>query len=173
MDRPEPDTFRGAQWGSRAAPGPARGRRGAGLCAAGPDGAAAPRSVSCSPEESPRCSYLWTPIAAPARALDPRPRGGPEEHAGAFTLVVVSRGPQGKPSEGGGGHGFPHMLLQEKYEVSERYSTLEHPERRRGATRRAGWKSRSPKGARGHQGASGADCEAPCPSGESGGNCRW
>jgi peroxiredoxin len=68
------------------------------------------------------------PNCGPCSALLPEAANWPREHSDMFTLVLMSRGtPKDNRKKVAGNHGFRHVLLQEKYEVSERYSTLGTP----------------------------------------------
>ena len=68
------------------------------------------------------------PGCGPCAALLHEAARWEREHAEAFSLLVVSRGtPKENRKKVAGDHGFRHVLLQEKYEVSERYSTVGTP----------------------------------------------
>ena len=89
------------------------------------------RQVSLAELLSPRRAVLLffiDPHCGPCTALLPEAARWVRDHAQAFSLVLVSGGtPKENRKKLAADHGFPHVLLQEKQEVSERYSTLGTP----------------------------------------------
>lgn len=68
------------------------------------------------------------PSCGPCTALLPEAARWQREHAAAFALAVVSRGSvKENRKKVAAGNAFEHVLLQEKYALSERYSTVATP----------------------------------------------
>jgi thiol-disulfide isomerase/thioredoxin/uncharacterized membrane protein YphA (DoxX/SURF4 family) len=67
------------------------------------------------------------PHCGPCAALMPEVGRWNREHAGRMTLAVVSRGKVKENRAKYGNAGLEHVLLQENYEVGERYSALGTP----------------------------------------------
>ena len=75
----------------------------------------------------PLVLLFMDPHCGPCAELMPDVARWHREHAGRMTLAIVGRGKLKENRTKYGNAGLEHVLLQEKYEVGERYSALGTP----------------------------------------------